>query len=292
RRAVEEPVTTLLARRKGTGVAESRVALDPSIGVARIPVGPLSLGATRELLRNRLGATLSRPVLRRIHECSGGNPFFALELARAIAARGGLSSLHEELPVPEDLERLVDDRLEGLPVGLREPLAGVAALGEPNLEMVDLDELEPAFAAGVLVRDGDRVRFDHPLLAAAAYSALPPTRRRAMHRRLAGVVDSDEARAHHLALGAEHPDRGLALALDAAALKARVRGAPEAAADLAELAVELGADDDLDARARRTVMAAECRIVAGDVARARTLLDAALDAGAVGTARSRLLLQR
>jgi len=291
RRAVEEPVTALFARRTGHGVALSGMTLDPMLGAEHVVVGPLSLGAIRRLLRDRLDATFARPILRRIHERSGGNPFFALELARALSMRGGLVSIHDELPVPEDLERLVGDRLHALPVELREPLATVAALGEPTLALVDLGLLEPAFAAGVLVLEGERVRFEHPLLAAAAYSALPPQRRRALHRRLAGLVD-DESRARHLALGAEGPDPGLAAMLDAAALQARLRGAPDAAAELAELALELGGDDDPDAAARRIATAAEYRIVAGDVERARTMLDAALAVGTVGSARSRLLLQR
>ena len=291
RRAVEEPVTALFARRTGPGLALSGVALDPMLGAEQVVVGPLSLGAIRQLLRDRLDAAFPRPILRRIHERSGGNPFFALELARALTVRGGLLSMRDELPVPEDLERLVADRLRALPAELREPLASVAALGDPTLALVDLDVLEPAFAAGVLVLQGECVRFEHPLLAAAAYSALPPPRRRALHRRLADVVD-DESRARHLALGAEGADPELAAALDSAALLARSRGAPNAAADLAELALELGGEDDVDNRARRTVTAAEFRLVAGDVMRARTLLDDALAASTGGTARSRLLLQR
>jgi hypothetical protein len=166
--------------------------------------------------------------------------------------------------VPSDLERLVAGRLRALPRESKEPLAAVAALGEPTLESLEIDALEPAFAAGVLVLDGERIRFDHPLLAAAAYSALTPPRRRALHRRLADLVDDSEGRARHLALGAEGPDPVLAAVLDDAALRARVRGAPEAAADLAEWALRLGGEDDPDAAARRAVAAAESRNVAGD----------------------------
>src|SRR5262249_6839770 len=144
------------------------------------------------------------------------NPFFALELARAVAARGRRLSPQEELPVPGDLERLVAERLRVLPAELKEPLAAVAALGEPTLELVDHRALDPAFSAGVLVLEGQTIRFEHPLLAAAAYSALTPDRRGELHRRLAGLVD-DEERARHLALGAEGPDCALAALLDEAA---------------------------------------------------------------------------
>ena len=51
----------------------------------RVVVDPLSLGALHELLRNRAGARLTRPTVVRVHETSAGNPFFALELVRALA---------------------------------------------------------------------------------------------------------------------------------------------------------------------------------------------------------------
>ncbi len=291
RRAVEQSVAVLLARRAGPGT-EARVQLDPSLGVERVVAGPLSLGALRRLLEDRLEARLPRPILRRIHQRAGGNPFYALELARALATRGGQLSPQEELPVPDDLERLLAERLRVLPPETKEPLAAVAALGEPTLEVVGEEPLEAAFTAGVLVRDGDRIRFDHPMLAAAAYEALTPARRRALHRRLAELVDDVEERARHLALAAEGPDPALAAVLDEAALRARARGAPEAAAHLAEWALRFGNVEDHEAAARRTVAAAEYRVLAGDYGEARTLVEAALSAGPAGAARARLLLQR
>jgi len=56
--------------------------------VHRVGVGPLSLGALHQLIQARLGVAFSRPTLRRMHETSRGNPFFALELARAVHERG------------------------------------------------------------------------------------------------------------------------------------------------------------------------------------------------------------
>src|SRR5688572_27372580 len=50
----------------------------------RVALSPLSLGAVQHLIQDRLGFLPPRPVLRRLHELSGGNPFFALELARAL----------------------------------------------------------------------------------------------------------------------------------------------------------------------------------------------------------------
>ena len=49
-------------------------------------VGPLSIGATHLLLQRRLGRQFPRPTLIRVHEISGGNPFYALELARGLGS--------------------------------------------------------------------------------------------------------------------------------------------------------------------------------------------------------------
>ena len=69
----------------------------------RLEVGPLSLGATRRLLSERLGLSLSRQLLRRIVESTLGNPLFALELGRTLVERG-LPEIGEEIPVPDAVE--------------------------------------------------------------------------------------------------------------------------------------------------------------------------------------------
>ena len=54
--------------------------------MGRIHVSPLSLGGLHALISSRLGRSFPRPTMLRIAEISGGNPFYALELARAIDA--------------------------------------------------------------------------------------------------------------------------------------------------------------------------------------------------------------
>lgn len=44
--------------------------------------------AEARLLRARTGGDLPRPVLLRLHRISGGNPLFALEIARALSGQG------------------------------------------------------------------------------------------------------------------------------------------------------------------------------------------------------------
>ncbi len=279
RRLGDAPVAVLLAVRLGEG--KERLRLEQAFGEERVQtlrVGPLSLGALHRLLRRRLGTPLPRPLLMRVHETSGGNPFFALELARTLAHAGAELTPGEALPVPDTLRELVDRRIAAQPARVRRLLETVAALGDPPLAFVRAAGAAPhaideAIAAGLLELDGERVRFSHPLVSSAVYSGLGPEARRALHERLAAVVVDPEQRARHLALGATGPSDDVAAALDDAAERALSRGAAIAAAELAELAVSLTSPDDLEGRRRRIRQAATDYVQAGELNRSRELLE-------------------
>ena len=94
-------LTWRLADRAQPSEVEQALAAE---NVQRLRVGPLSVGALHRFLRDRLERPLARQTLLRVHERSGGNPFFALELARVLDAN--VDPL-QPLPVPETLEELV-----------------------------------------------------------------------------------------------------------------------------------------------------------------------------------------
>jgi len=173
RRLNANHVLLLLARRHVDGAFPSEHALGAS-RVQRLPIGPLSVGALHRLLRDRIGRPFGRQTLLRIHERSGGNPFYALELARALDA--DVDPL-QPLPVPETLEELVRARISGLPVTTRQALAFASALGtisESLLERAGIaaKALEPAIAAHVVERQNGTIRFTHPLLSSVLYQEL------------------------------------------------------------------------------------------------------------------------
>ena len=87
--------------------------------------------------------------------------------------------------------------------------------------------LEEAENKGIVQVDGHRVAFTHPLLTRGVYTDAEPARRRAMHRRLAEIVEEPELKARHLALAAASGDELTLRSLDAAADMARIRGAPD-----------------------------------------------------------------
>ncbi len=279
RRVRDVPLAVLLSWRTAGGEAVP-LALDrAAVGAAleRLAVRPLSLGAVQHLVQERLGFLPPRPALRRLHELSGGNPFFALELGRALRDETLTLEPGERLPVA--LDELVGARLHTLSDGARRSLAAAAAVAQPTLALVEavsgdgrgaLDEAERAEV--ISVRDG-RIRFGHPLLASSAYAGIDPFARRELHRSAAEHVADPEERARHLALAASGPDERVASALEEAAGGAASRGAPQAAAELYERAAALtpsGADRD---RLRRTSRAAFCTFQSGDGRRARVLLD-------------------
>ena len=218
RRLAEEPVGLLVAERVA-GEGEAPLGLGKAdLEVGRVRLGPLSTGALHRLLRDQLGVTLTRPALRRVHEASGGNPFYALELVRALQARGGRIQPGRPLPVPQTLEAILRERLEALPTGAREVLAAAAALARPTESLLDdAPALEQAAEEGIIELADGEIRFSHPLLASAAYASVGPADRRRLHRRLAESVTDPEERARHLALGAEEPSEDVAGRLDDAA---------------------------------------------------------------------------
>ncbi len=300
RRLDDLPVALLLAVRSADLEADlpALAAALPDERLRRARVGPLSLGALHSLIRQRLGLTFPRPVLGRVHKTSGGNPFYALELARALGRRGGSADLGSELPVPRSLRALVEERLAALPAETRELLVHAAALAQPSVLLLEaaLDtdveaQLRPAVEAQVVELDDTRIAFAHPLLASVLLSALSAAERRRVHSRLAEVVQDPEARARHLALAADQPDVAVADALDTAATLALSRGAPDAAAELLEQARHLTPADHTEDRRRHAVRAAEFHLEAGEPTRAEELLEEAIATSPSGPLRAEALLR-
>lgn len=248
----------------------------------RLELPGLSLGATRKLLSERLGLALPRRILLATHAATQGNPLFALEIGRRLAQRGPADA-NEPLPVPDDLPSLVGVRVARLPQGTRELLLAAALSSRPRAETIRAllgrpleDDLEPAEREAIASLRGGLVVFAHPLHAAAVVDAATTAERRRMHRRLAEVTDGLEERARHLALSVEGGDERAAATVHAAAQDALSRGAVTAAAELAELAVELGEGGSPEQPARLLDLAALLRL-AGEPARGHAFLSAVSD---------------
>jgi DNA-binding CsgD family transcriptional regulator len=287
RRLDRAPLTMLVARR-GTGA--------PPLGLearalSRIDVGPLSVGALHRVLVDRLRRAFSRPVLAWLHETSGGNPFHALELARALARHGVEPRPGQPLPLPDSLDAVVGDRLASLSPEAQRLVAKASLLARPTKRTLgESAALDEALAAGILSKEDDDVRFTHPLLAAAARTSLGPEAARRLHVELATTVREASEGVRHRALAAEGPDEEIAQAAEAAAAGAAARGARSTAASLLELALSL-TPDAVGAAQRRTLALARELTAAGSYARARVLLERLATELVPGGTRSDVLLE-
>ena len=93
-------------------------------------------------------------------------------------------------------------------------------------EAADVDALDEAVAAGLVLVERDRVRPAHPLLAAMVQRRARGVERRKLHLELADIVGDELLRARHLALGTDAPDEEIGATVAHAAAAASARGAP------------------------------------------------------------------
>ncbi len=292
RRLTDEPVAVSVAVR-----IPGASAVTADLDAVRLELRPLTLGALHRVLVYRLGLALTRPALRRVWEVSGGNPFFALEIARALQERRlEPSGPHDPLPVPDSLTELLNGRLAALPGETRKALLVAALAAEPTVPIVSAvvdgdgwDRLRPAEERDVIAFHREQVRFSHPLLAAAVEADADLEQRRRAHARLAIVVTDPTSRARHLALASSSPNEDVARVLADSAAQAAARGATTEAAGLADQAHRLTPPDEPEAALRRLIDAARMHAATGDTQRAETLLRRELATLPPGPARARVL---
>jgi ATP/maltotriose-dependent transcriptional regulator MalT len=272
------------------GAAGAWLQLPRPDAVNRIRLSPLGVHDLHAAVSARLRRPFSRPAMGRIHALSGGNPFYAIELARAIDERApGV-----ETSLPRTLTEVVRERIGGMDPDVHDALLAASCMASPTVELVSsatigdddllIELLESAESKGIIAIDGNRIHFAHPLLARGVYTEAAPGQRRIMHRRLADIVDEPELRARHLALAATSGDQVTLQALDTAAESARIRGAPAAAAELMDLAIGLGGDT-----ADRRLRSALHHFDAGDQERARAVLEETIERLGPGDRRAEAL---
>src|SRR5205823_1838808 len=123
----------LLVTRRSEGVADVPLGLDralPEERFERLAVGPLSLAAPRQVISERLRTSIPRPVLALIADASGGNPFYALEIARGLTGDAGAG---RPLPMPPSMSKLAMERINSLSPAAREAVLVAALLSRPTI---------------------------------------------------------------------------------------------------------------------------------------------------------------
>ena len=294
RRLSDQPVSLIVAQRSGPGSTEP-LGLVASFdgGVDTLTVGPMALGTVGRLLREQLDREFASPLVRRIHDASGGNPFFALEIGRALNGQDILLNPGAPLPVPADLRELLRRRLTTLPPSALATSLFVASSAHPTTELIDLVEAQDGLAdaenAGIVHVRGSTIEFTHPLLASTIYESASARDRRDAHAALANAVKDPEERARHLALSVTAPSEEVAVALDEAAIQAETRGAPHVASELYQLAATMTPPEDTEGAWVRRRLSAGNLFAAGDVRGARDMNEAMLAELKPGPMRAQIL---
>jgi DNA-binding CsgD family transcriptional regulator len=279
RRLLAESVGLVLAVREPS--EEQQFA-----GLPEQVVGGLSDDGARALLESAIPGRLDERVRDRIVAEMGGNPLALLELPRGltVAELAGGFALPDASPLASQIEQSFLRQLQPLPVGTRRLLLTAAAepVGDVSLLRraierlgIGADAAAPAEAAG-LIELGARVRFRHPLMRSAAYRVAGVGDLQEVHRALAEATDPEadpDRRAWHRAHAAVGPDEEVAAELERSAGRAQARGGLAAAAAFLERAATLTPKPDR--RARRALVAAGAKQLAGAPQDALTLLTTA-----------------
>ncbi len=284
RRADRSPFRFLFTCRTGDTPTAAELVGEVRALSEVVPLGPLPADALYALIVARLGGSVSGPALAEIERNSGGNPLYALELARAVRDQGVRLFSGEPAPLPDSLRSAVVARMERLTAPVRRTLAFAAVLASPTAGMVGRlvaqeggldDVMAVAEREGVAVLRDERIVFSHPLMRSGILALLGPAERRRVHRAVAEALPAGEERAFHLARATDGPDESVAGELERAARQAGGRGALAAAADLAELARRFSTGEP-GGVLRRALMAMDFAILTGDNDRVRRLVADAL----------------
>lgn len=297
RRLESEPVLVTMTRRTpaAPGSFDPNELFRDNLQVIEVP--PLDMDQLEQVIRSRLDRHPDPPTMRKIHQASGGNPFYAIEIARSLGDTD--LSRGDPLPVPTTLTKIIRDRLSDLSDVALQVLLVAASAAIPTMDLVEqalgdtaaaAAGVEEARRADVLDRRGEPLRFTHPLFASTIYEATDANDRRALHNRLSELVDDIEQRAAHLARARTAPNEEVASALDDAAAAAKARGAIERAAELAWTAVDFTPEQSVIARAERTARAADHTLMVGNRGRVAAALEEALGEVPPGPTRARLWL--
>jgi hypothetical protein len=206
---------------------------------ARIPLRGLMPGDIGAYIATVTEATVSPRAVARLHEITGGNPYFLGEVVQLLTAEGAQENLDQPtedlvLRVPEEVRALIRRRVEALSRDGVAALRLAAVIGrEFDLDLLQragrlsgtrmMAALAEAAAVGLVAAvfvGQRRWSFTHDLVREALYDDLPPRRRLEFHHavgRLLERVHGDDLDpylseiAHHLFLAAPVGDAGHAV---------------------------------------------------------------------------------
>jgi class 3 adenylate cyclase len=214
----------------------------------RISLGGLTADAIGRYVQLSTGTTPSRELAARIHEQTGGNPFFVGEVVRLLASdSGGLDEAGLDggggSEIPRGVRDAVRRRIERLPDPAAAVLEAAAVIGRSFdrdllTRVGELEDIEPSATEAALdaaraaritersPRAAGELQFAHAVFRETLYDELAAERRQHLHTR-AGVLLEEVCRddpdrflpalaRHFLAAGPEHREQARDYAIRAA----------------------------------------------------------------------------
>ncbi|TQJ05755.1 AAA ATPase-like protein [Amycolatopsis cihanbeyliensis] len=300
RRVSDAGIAMLFGVRSADGHALGRA------GLPEVRLGGLDPDSGAKLLADR-GWLPPPAVGAALITATGGNPLALVELARVRSRRALVDEalVQGTVPVGARLRGWFTVQVDRLPRLSRNLLVVAAAeetgslvtvLGAAGRLGLPASALSAAEAEGLVDVAGGTLRFRHPLIRSASYTASSWQFRTAAHGAIAEVLEADgawERATWHRASAEPGQDEGLATALEAAATTAGGRGGIATAAVLLRRAARLSTT--AEGRASRLAAAAHAAWKSGQVDLGRELLSEAPanPPGAAGVlvARSRGLIE-
>ena len=209
-------------------------ALVRESGGLRLDLRPLDRDDLGQLAEKLLGGLIEETdrLAAYLERRSEGNPFFAVELLRALYENGSLARSEQswqildldESTVPSYLQQVIDSRVDRLGADVCEALEIAAIIGQqvpvdlwvkssglPEEVLCDIADLAAEARLIVVERDGRSISFHHALTREALYERVSPFQRRIIHGKVARCL-----------LQNPHPDP------DAVAFHLQQAGDPEA----------------------------------------------------------------
>ena len=191
---------------------------------------PLSVAETGLLIGQIVGARPGKS-LRELASHAAGNPLYTREMTNALMHRNavrlvnGIAEIDQATSdeTPRSLLAAVRRTLEFLSAGTQQLLRSAAILGmefavgdlaamaeKPLLDL--MGALDEAVAGNVVVAEGDKLAFRHPLLRQALYESIPSQLRAVLHRRAAEMLAGSGSPVTRVAehLVAARPDQWVA----------------------------------------------------------------------------------